>query len=369
MVNLVIFLSTAFIAELGLRMFKLPIYGAYHPMIFKDSKIRKHIPNEPYIFKREGYSKGKFNSQGYLDAERSLSKPKGVFRVALIGDSVTEGAQVSLEKRFSVLLEQGLKKVSNQKFEVINFGIGGYATGDEYLLLKQEIMQYSPDLVILSFTAFNDVAGNYSRLDNPKRRFYFELDQKGEILLDDSYYKRYLNSLEGRLRLLLDGKSKVFRMLISLYRDLIVYRTQYISVEEEDGQPLGLPLFHQQLSDNYKKAWRITEQLLFEMKKYVEAKGVKFVLISVPCADQLLPLERWNKLKPKSSPDKPEQILAQICQRQGIRYLDCLPIFLNYSKNEKKIAHFASSPHLNETGHKWVSIILTNYIINNYAKN
>ena len=159
-VNLFLLVLIFFITETMLHVFDIPVYGSFYPMISKETYIRKHIPNEPYVYRDEGYSSGRFNSMGYRDYERNLSKLQDTFRIAVVGDSFVEALQVSQEKNFCALLERKLNNVKTQKFEVMNFGVIGYATGDAYLLLTEEVMQYEPDLVLLAFFAPNDIIGN-----------------------------------------------------------------------------------------------------------------------------------------------------------------------------------------------------------------
>lgn len=366
-VNLGIFLGIFLIAEAVLRVFDLPFRGSYHPLIYRDSYIRKYIPNEPYEYKGQGYSKGRFNSHGYRDYERSLVKPHNAFRIAILGDSMTEGIGVSLERTFCALTEKDLRDPYNKKFEVMNFGVSGYATGDEYILLKKEVMDYSPDMVVLVFFSGNDLIGNYSRIERLKRRFYFDIDEDNNLVLDDSYYKKYLNSTEGRLRLLLDGRSRVLRGLITLYRDLAAYRRWGIPIGSRfNAFDVELAVYDVELSDDYKTAWKITEQLLSRFKEYVESKNAKFLMVSIPAGIQFLePEVPQAKLLSRSLNDKPEQILHQISSRKGINYLDLLPVFMAKNKESGEIPYFITSGqygHLNEIGHKWVSEALSRYI-------
>src|SRR5262245_23616795 len=48
------------------------------------------------------------NSRGYRDGEHELAKPTGVFRFAVIGDSIAGGDGVELAERFDRVLEQRL---------------------------------------------------------------------------------------------------------------------------------------------------------------------------------------------------------------------------------------------------------------------
>jgi hypothetical protein len=68
----------------------------------------KHIPNKLVTWRMEGYSSEKINSDGLRDTEHSLQKPAGVYRIALLGDSATEGLQVALKDTYGKVLERML---------------------------------------------------------------------------------------------------------------------------------------------------------------------------------------------------------------------------------------------------------------------
>ena len=72
-------------------------------------------------------------------------------RILLIGDSVVWGMGVANNKTFSYQLQCMLPE-----YEVINAGIGGWNTENEYQWLKCEGLDLEPDIVILYITA-NDV--------------------------------------------------------------------------------------------------------------------------------------------------------------------------------------------------------------------
>lgn len=98
------------------------------------------------------------NSLGLREREITEEKPKGVKRILLLGDSFTEGTGVSLEATFSKQLEKLLK------LEVINAGVSGYSTLQEYLWLKERGLKLQPDLIILNVneTDFSEAAKYHS---------------------------------------------------------------------------------------------------------------------------------------------------------------------------------------------------------------
>jgi hypothetical protein len=115
------------------------------------------------------------NSEGFRDIDHELEKEEGVFRIVVLGDSFVEGVQVPYKKTFHKILERELnEKLGTMRFEVINFGVSGYGTTNEYLVLKNYALKYEPDLVMVAFLTGNDLRNNNMELeyDNYYRPFF-----------------------------------------------------------------------------------------------------------------------------------------------------------------------------------------------------
>lgn len=102
------------------------------------------------------------NSFGLRSPETSLQKPSGVYRILFLGDSFTHGYGVHADASFPSLVEKKLneKFKGNPKIEVINSGVPNYSPLIEYLYLKNEGIQFDPDLVILEFD-LTDFSNDY----------------------------------------------------------------------------------------------------------------------------------------------------------------------------------------------------------------
>jgi hypothetical protein len=101
------------------------------------------------------------NSLGLRDPrEYRLEKPKGTFRVLVLGDSVTFGHGSVYEHTYPYLLEQLLKHWRpDVRWEVWNAAEPGYNTSQELAQLYEVGPEYKPDLVIVGFYG-NDVYDN-----------------------------------------------------------------------------------------------------------------------------------------------------------------------------------------------------------------
>jgi len=92
------------------------------------------------------------NSWGFRDDEFFLSKPADTVRIAVLGDSITAAQNVSQHNRFTELLATCLNNGGHsKKFEVMNFGVGGYNTLQEVATLRTKVLPFQPDIVLIAY--------------------------------------------------------------------------------------------------------------------------------------------------------------------------------------------------------------------------
>ncbi len=100
------------------------------------------------------------NAHGYRDYEYDVQKGSQTFRVVVIGDSIAQGYGVELDETFAKVLEKQLrhyKPEENYKIEVIILARAGYSTSQELIVLNEEALAFSPDLIVWSYV-LNDPA-------------------------------------------------------------------------------------------------------------------------------------------------------------------------------------------------------------------
>ena len=98
----------------------------------------------------------RINSRGFKDTGFEIKKGNNEVRIAMIGDSITQGFGVRLGETFSDQLEILLNRKAREAgidaaYNVMNFGVCGYNLEAEVELLKIKALEYKPDIVILNF--------------------------------------------------------------------------------------------------------------------------------------------------------------------------------------------------------------------------
>src|SRR5579872_2136884 len=100
------------------------------PMAAAKTTAHRIIDRSFRIVRLKPNLKGWTNSFGFVGPEYSLRKPLKTRRVALLGDSLTQGLGATLNRSYPELLEQRLNATRaggpDHRFEILNFAAAGY---------------------------------------------------------------------------------------------------------------------------------------------------------------------------------------------------------------------------------------------------
>jgi hypothetical protein len=93
------------------------------------------------------------NSEGFRGPEHVINDDKSV--IIFLGDSFTWGVDAEEPERFTDKLQ-----ARHPEWRIYNFGVSGYGTDQEYLLLQKYYDEYKPSVVFLMFCTDNDDSDN-----------------------------------------------------------------------------------------------------------------------------------------------------------------------------------------------------------------
>jgi hypothetical protein len=106
-------------------------------------------PNVDGLFKLVAF---RTNSRGMRDRERSVHKPAGAFRVAVVGSSFSLPAGVAIERAYHSLLEDRWTRDFSLRCEFLNFAVGMYNPEQVLAMLELRALAYEPDVVLMEAT-------------------------------------------------------------------------------------------------------------------------------------------------------------------------------------------------------------------------
>ncbi len=345
------------------------------------------IPNKVGSIQKIDYIvREKINSKGLRDVEHDYKKEDGVFRIAVLGDSFMEAYQVKLQESFPRLLEEKLNSKTENKFEVINMGVGGYGTAQEYLYFVQEGVKYEPDLVILAFLPNNDVRNNSEILEQwiqgtertykVTARPFFYLADDGELKLRMPDKKAAQKSIEElrvwfkeQLKEKFLDKILLYKIIINRIKSQDKILTSTCNIERLYGLYL---MDYSPKREEGEEALEVTKRIILKLRDKVNETGAEFMMFSVTTILELNERFRENiyakcpEAEEKMDIEKPQQILNEFVQENNINYLPLLPYFKKYKKDTGKyLHHFRDDAHWNTEGHILAAETVYNYLVEN----
>jgi hypothetical protein len=335
-------------------------------------------PNASYQFSLpDGPVSVMYNSRGWRDIDHTFKKPEGVFRIVVLGDSFMEANTVELGQAFPRRVEE-FALAAGLKAEVINLGVGGYGTLQEYLVFRDIALQYEPDLVILAFYPSNDLTNNGVVLASilatdgavPNTRPFLEPGASTEWALTPVDFKSAQSYYaEGQAQL--DAKRKGMR-LFSLAQEVIArVPFEEAALPPNSGQPSEAPTdpSRQEMAllgvnycvepAEYTQAWTTTERILARLNADVEAAGSRLVVFAVPAIENVS-LEYADQIR--ASVAHPEKLcleeapaysrLREILLRLGIEQIELLPDFrAEMREDETQLFQTVEGMHWTPVGH------------------
>lgn len=316
----------------------------------------RHIAGKLVTYHFEGHSSDKISSVGLRDVEHTIAKPAGITRIALLGDSATEGMQVPLTKTYARRLEALLNEGSAQpKYEVINFGASSYSTVQQILQYQLQAAQYKPDIVVLMYNRGDSLENVF--VPGPaaaaQPRPYAYLDGHGNLQFDHMVLKAC------------DFKLRPDPVMSFLRRNSRIYgvfseANLALSINEHDYRKFTALLTNIQSKipfldakvKVYNKPYpaqdglKVTDALIQELNKEVTAAGGRFVLVLFP-----------NNV---GDPDftRQESYFRKMAEAKHIDFIDLTRPFMNTTQ----YGHLFLEYHFSAAGHRLVAEQLNSLI-------
>ena len=330
-----------------------PIYGFFH-----------RPGASGWIETPEFVSHVAINSRGLREREIAVEKPAGTYRVLVLGDSFVEGAQVPVEETVTRKLEEQLSAMlPGRPVQVINAGNAGFGTAQELLFLDNDGRQYQPDLVILVYFIDNDLPDNGYRVARERkldttRRPFFVPDGNGGL----------------ELRPGAPPDPDRFEPIRPLLRRSVTYNvienfTRWQEARDQEQAQIGKnrPTYLLNPPSEWEEAWLVTEQLLGRVQASARGMGAELVVVGAPSYFQI-DADAWRWLvggdtreRNRYEQDAPNQRLAAIAERQGLRLLDLLPATrAAYAAGER--LYYPADGHWTSDGHAFAASQLRDYL-------
>jgi hypothetical protein len=262
--------------------------------------------------------------------DMQLNKTSSKKRLLVLGDSYVWGFGMSQTKLFSA------PEVHGTEEEILNFGVSGYGTDQEYLLYLIKGTKFVVDQVVVALTPYNDIANNLASEQYSYLKPYFTLEA-GRLVLHDDHVRN--NSLRG----ITTGLNRHSRLLNLL--------SERINVMTDALNPRKPREFRAKTVTDRKRAGvDLTVAILKKLQEAVAAHNAEFYVIFIPYKQHI------QKHLADNHPFVP--LIAAGLTRSGISYREPYPEFL---KAAIAGSHLFNDPdeHFSAEGHALFAKFLT----------
>lgn len=331
-----------------------------------------HKVNADIVYERQEFrTPVHFSSAGLRDREYPLGKPAGTTRIAILGDSFVEALQVPLDSCMAKRLEARLNAGSTggHRYEVLNFGVSGYGTCQQLLLLEETARRFHPDLVIAQYCT-ND-------LDDDRRYSVCSLAPDGTLRVAPAVDLSFAERVKAAGKSFLLQHSHLW-MFVSTRKPRVVQLgspaetaaapgAPVLAVSNETGGPAvpSCPGHHRTLEwrltlrDELADAATAVEQhaaIWARMQDECRADGAQFLGVIGVSRTQVEPelyaasIARAECQAAAHDVDLPPERLAAAAAAHGVEVVDLLAAFRAAAAQAP--LHFRIDGHWNAAGHR-----------------
>jgi hypothetical protein len=297
------------------------------------------------------------NSRGMRWREVSYDNPLNKERIAFVGDSFTFGLWADkVENTFVGIFESSIDK---QRYEVLNFGVGGYGLWDINLQIKEEVLPFKPDFLFLIFFNGNDFRDTYLSANKFK---IVEGVAKFDTLNYNALIPQEFRKDENKTA------TEVFNILESfrLYNLLVVFFENVIHALGDEkrsfivSENFGAYTFWSKINypDVAIKAVNKSLDILEEIWRTCLENNIKLIVVTIPFEEQV-----YAKEETGSNYDirLPQSYIEEFSERHFIPYLDLLPILRSHVLASDMKVYLDRDIHFNNNGHRIIGTTLASF--------
>jgi len=281
------------------------------------------------------------NADGFRDDAWSAEKPKGAYRIAVLGDSIVAALQVEHAHLFTTLLQQRLDadSVPGRSVEVLNAGVDGYGTAQELSVLRDHVARFAPDLVLLSMYLGNDITDNYTETG------------RSSHYLERRCGRPYVALREGSLIPLgepRDWKPHSPNLLDRALRVSTLF-DNFAPLPPEEAKLRSVDVFRREPHAALVEAWTLTQALVLAVRDEAARQGARFAVLAMPSGVEA-GQHSHASFAEVHDVDAPIRRLLEFLEPNGIPYLD-LQRPMRARVDAGKRLYFERDSHFDVRGH------------------
>jgi lysophospholipase L1-like esterase len=295
------------------------------------------------------------NSRGMRWREVSYASADGRKRIAFVGDSFTFGLWADrVENSFVGIVAARLEPLG---VEVLNFGVPGYGLRDSEALIRDEVLRFKPDHVVVMFFNGNDFLDTYLGTER------YRVSRGG-------WLETQWDRIEPKIPLEFRTRRPAHEFgLNRLYLyEIVKYAVKSAWPAVGEAVNRGNPGEAQAITDTSylsdafwsrttyspfaKAAKLMTLEALKDIRQLCERNGSRLIVMTIPGIEQVyIPDAGFGSGYDRSLPQK---FVQEFAESHDIGYLDLLPALRRYVSEQNASLYYRNEGHFRNEGHSVV---------------
>lgn len=327
------------------------LLASLRPVPYSIERNMYYVADPHTGYRLKPYGQGEFagrieanaNRHGHRSDDVPLFKEPGVFRILVLGDSVTVGASVEQSETYASVLQALLNRDAPPHVEVLNAAVGGWHPFQYAQYYEHYGPEFEPDLVLVGFFVGNDIL-----------KVVDSKDALHTAVLGRRVSRRAADSPLVKLRVALHEHSHLARLLLSPSQP----RGSFARTSCDELPPFLLRIqrgrreIHRKDSPQLAaKAARAVRHIQ-RIQQLTAQAGIPLLVLLFPDENQLNPALQALVFPDPALYDLelPQSLLRELFAQAGVEVLDLLPAFRADSR-----CLFQNDTHWTAEGHALVA--------------
>lgn len=283
----------------------------------------------------------KTNAQGMRWREVSSENPLNRTRIVFTGDSFTFGWWATRAENSFVGTVEAL--LDTTEYEVLNFGVSGYGLDDIALQIREDILPFGPDYLVVMFNNGNDFRDTYLGLNKYDVSTGFTVwnDEVIKTKIPEAFRQ------EPEVPAQFFTKFYVYQHLASRFSPATDFAIDNRFTRYTFWSQIPYPKIAIEAKDQSLNVLQKIQELCIQ-------HGIQLVIVSIPYEEQVTiasPVGEHYDI------NLPQKYVQNFSKAHDVPYLDLLPLF----RQGKKPIYYRS--HFKNTGHRVVGQYIAEFLL------
>ena len=324
------------------------------------NRVVRYLPKSQATFRHPDgrTSLVTINADGWNSSkpEYKVARPEGVKRIAVVGDSYVHAAYVNNADAFPEVMERELK-ARGANVEVLRFGMDGAPLSQYLQMLRREVRQYKPDIVVVQLV-HNDFDESYRFLQHRTASSFMKVGVNEAGSVSEIPPVAFKPGIADELRQFRTFRYLYYKTNAYLHFKRLISRFWWGGEEDFAPEWVSSAVDIRKINDHEKNRY-FARYILDQMQKVAHEDGFELVIAMDGVREAI-----YEQLPPSSfEVGRLNRIAADVTRELGLPFIDLQAAFaVDYELAGERF-EFPYDWHWNVRGNRVAGEAITRFLL------